>query len=38
MLLSHLINCEGQLYEILILQFRLLEVSGKWETKNLTFC
>ena len=38
MLLSHHINCEGQLYEVLFLQFRFLEVSVEWETKNLTFC
>ena len=30
LLLSHLINCKGQLYEILLLQFRLLEVSVEW--------
>ena len=38
MLLSRLINSEGQLFEILLLKFRLLEVCVEWEIKNLTFC
>ena len=37
MLLSRLINSEGQLFEILLLKFRLLEVYAEWKTNNLTF-